>query len=151
MVLEGMQRDAVRRQAGAHLLVTLERDRVLVMVGEHRLHTQPDRQCRDFLAGNAVQRDEAAPLAGQRSQVGIQRRSGFPDELEPSVGPRQLVEDGAVEHEHAMDGARCPQDLGQRGVVHGAQVAPEPHQRRGIDCVHPLKSTRWRPQTIRST
>ena len=72
--------------------------------------------------------DRYAVDVADLGQIGVQRLDALEDELDPPVGARQRVEEGAVEDEGAPDPARRPQGVVQRGVVDAAQVAAKPDQ-----------------------
>ena len=137
VVLRGVQGDAAVGERAAHAGVARERVRVVVVVGEDRLHVQLGGQGDDLVGAVAVA-DEQAHVRRRRArspsarQLGVERADALADELDAPVGARQRVEDRAVEDEGAPDLARRAQRVVERRVVGDAQVAAEPDE-RGVE------------------
>ena len=76
--------------------------------------------------------------AAERFECRLQLDDGVPDELDATIGAvGERIEDLGIEHEHAPDRACLLQGVIQRGVIVGAQIAPEPHQRAVVAGTHP--------------
>ena len=75
-------------------------------------------------------------LAGELAHISIQLGHAGLDELHPPVLAGQGVQDAAVKHKHAMHLGAALQGERERGVVGGAQVAPEPDQSSGVNGLH---------------
>ncbi len=132
MVLHGAQADAGLRQPPAGHGVARQRIGLVVVAGVHGLHAQGLGQVGDLVHRLAVAHDQAHavhPMCGaQGAQFGVHAHQAVADELDAAVDPRQGVEDGAVEHEHAPHLPGCEQGVVQRGMVIGAQVSAQPDQ-----------------------
>ena len=125
VVLRGVQGDAAVGERAADAGVARQGVRVVVVVGVDRLHMELARQGDDLVAGLAVADDQAdavvAVAPAELGQVGVERLDAVADELDPPVGARQRIEDGAVEDEGAPDPARR---LAARGTApHGRRRA----------------------------
>lgn len=130
-----MEGDPAALEAGANARVAGERGRLPVVIGEHRLHAQRAGQPRNLVGREGVTHDQAGARR-ERAQRLMQLLDRVPDELDPAVGARQPVEDGAVEDEGAVDLPAMAQRLGQRGMVVDPQVPPKPHEPGGIPGWH---------------
>jgi len=132
MVLAGVQRNAGAGQGAAHLRVAGQRIGLVVVVGVHRLHMQVSGQLRHGLRCVAVAHQQAHALdavrGGQRAQLRLQPEQAVADELDAAISARQRIEDVAVEHKRTPHPPGRAQCVVQRGVVVGAQVAPQPDQ-----------------------
>ena len=132
MVFEGVQHGAVVRQVAQHTGVARQGLRLVVVVGEHRLHPQLRGQSGHLHLGHAVGHQQVHPRVAsrlaQRMQLRIQVQQRGPDELHPPVGTGQWRQDGRVEHEHAPHLPAAFQRVVQGHVVVCPQVAAEPHQ-----------------------
>ena len=140
VVLRRVQGDAAIGEGAARARVAGERVRVVVVIGEHRLDVKLDREGDDLVGAVAVANQEAnvrhAVRRAEPGQVGGEGVDALDDELDATIGARQLVEDRAVVDERAPDLARRPQRVIERGVVGDAQVAAEPDQRRVEGLLH---------------
>ena len=124
-----MQGDAFVGQGAAHDGIALDGLRLVIVVGENRLHPKAVRQASDLVARHGVPHDQASVRrAGERAQSLVQLHQRFPDELHPAIGAWQRIQDVAVEHEYGVDLPAVFQRVVKRRVVPHAQVAPEPHQ-----------------------
>ena len=86
--------------------------------------------------------DQQACLAAmgrrQRPQSLVEFSQGADDEFHPAVGPREPVEDLAVEDEEAEHLPAVDQGLVQGLLVMGAQIAAQPDQAAFIGGSHGL-------------
>jgi hypothetical protein len=150
MVLGGEQRHAGVGERAAHAGIALQGVRVVIVVGEHRLHLQCLRERRQRLVRHALPHDEACTLhpvrLAQRTQLRVQVHEAVANELDAPVGPGQRREQLGVEHEAAPDPPRLPQGVVQGRLVLDAQVAAEPHERGVEGLVH---AARWAGQQTR--
>jgi hypothetical protein len=133
MVLHRVQRHADLGQPPAGEAVALERVGVVVVTGPDGLHGQLLRQPRDLVGRLPVAHDEPgvrhAVRPGQLAQLLVEPLQAVADEFDAPVGARQRIQDRAVEHECAPHAPGRAQGLVQGGVVLGAQVATQPHER----------------------
>ncbi|MCY1530411.1 hypothetical protein D9M68_655960 [compost metagenome] len=147
VVLVPMEHDAFMGQLTQHVRIARVGGRFVVVVGEHGLHLQLPGQGGDCIPRARVAHDQSggfgAVLATHRPQPGIQLHKGLPYEGHPPVGGQtarqQRLQDVGVQDEHTPHLTTAFEGVVERGVVFGAQVAPEPHQAFVVG-VHALDS-----------
>jgi hypothetical protein len=121
-------------------VVALAGGRLVVLVGEDRVHAERGGEARDRVARAVVAHDE---VAAPGAQPGLQLGHAAVDEFHPPVGARrERIEDFAVEDEGAVDAPGRAQRVVEPGVVVAAQVAAEP-EKRGVVRLHGSGSTVW--------
>ena len=140
MVFEAVKAHAFGRQTGRHLGVAGNSLRLVVVVGEHRLHTQRQRLLHHGAAGLVVQDHQAgfghAVRQCQRRQSRVQLDQGMPDELNAPVRTGQPVQNLAVKDKETKHLPAAAQGVVQGGVVVRAQVAAKPDQTAFVRFVH---------------
>ena len=136
VVLRRVQGDAAVGEGAARAGVAGERERVVVVVGEHRLHVQLGGEGDDLVGADPVPDQQAhvgdAAALAEPGQIGRQGADALDDELDAPVGARQLVEDGAVVDESAPHLARRLERVVEGSVIGDTQVAAEPDE-RGVE------------------
>ena len=140
MVFEAVKAHPLGRQTGCHLGVAGNGLRLVVMVGEHRLHTECQRLLHHGATGCVVQHHQPGPgyamRQGQRRQCGVQLDQAMPDELDAPVRARQPIQNLAVKDKEAKHLPAGAQGVVQGGVVVCAQVAAKPDQTAFVRFVH---------------
>ena len=125
LILETEPQARVLRQRGGHCGVAGDGLRFVVVVGKDGVGLQLGRQAGNGLGRIGVQHDQ---VAAQCAQFGRQFGHAGVDEVDAAVTPRQGGQDGAVIDKYTMHGLALAQGVVQRGMIKGAQVAPEPYQ-----------------------
>ena len=144
VVLARLERDAAVGEVVRDGGVAVARRRLVVVVRVDGVHAEVRRERADRVARGPWRTISAPPRARERP---VELDDGVVDELDaPVVAPRQRIQDLAVEHEHAVDGARVLERGVQRRVIEVAQVAAEPDERAfvaDVGCGHGGQE-RWR-------
>ena len=100
LVLEAEKAPSVLLQARRNDGVARDRLRLVVAVGEHRVHLQFGGQAHDFVGGDGVAHDQ---VASQLAQLGIEFGQAGVDELDAAILARQRRQDFFVENKRAID------------------------------------------------
>ena len=129
MVFEAVKRNAMVGQTAAHLGVAGQGLGLVVMVGEHRLHTQVLGKLNHRVDGLAVAHQQTRLCMGRAfAPCGIEFLQRSVDEGHATVLARQLVQDGGVKHKGRVHMLGMLQGGAERGVVVQAQIPAKPHQ-----------------------
>ena len=132
MVFEALKGNACIGQGANHLGVPCQGLGLVVMVGEHRLHAQLNRQFHDLVHSLAMAHQQACiSLGGPLTPSSIQLGNRRVDEGHAAVLGLQFAQNGGVKHKRAVHMVAVAQGVAERGVVVQAQIASEPDQNAG--------------------
>ena len=137
VVFDPHPRPGLGGKRGLNGCVTLQSLGLVVVGSKYCISLQGCGQAGNLVRGDRVASDQpCVRLAGELAHISIQLGHAGLDELHPPVLAGQGVQDAAVKHKHAMHLGAALQGERERGVVGGAQVAPEPDQSSGVNGLH---------------
>ena len=132
MVLEAVKSHAPAFEQCLHPRIALQRQRLIIVVGEYRVHRQAGHERLQCMGGGVMPDQQAgarfAMGVAEPQQLLIEVQQRFPDEFHAAIGAGQRRQNVTIKDEDAQHLAAGFQRVKKRCVVFHPQITPKPHQ-----------------------